>query len=127
MSEKPKVGTIMWRDLTVGDADQVREFYSAVVGWVAEAVEMGGYADYNMLPPGTSEPVAGICVRRGINADLPSQWLMYVTVEDLDRSMARCLERGGRIVAGPRGMGEARYCVIQDPAGAVCALFQPGA
>jgi hypothetical protein len=117
----------MWRDLTVSDADRVREFYSAVVGWVAEAVEMGGYADYNMLPPGNSDPVAGICFRRGVNADLPSQWLMYITVEDLDRSMARCLERGGRIIAGPRGMGEARYCVIQDPAGAVCALFQPGA
>ena len=127
MREKPKAGTIMWRDLTVSDADQVRDFYSAVIGWEAEPVEMGGYADYSMLPPGSSDPVAGICFRRGANADLPPQWLMYITVEDLDRSIARCAERGGRVVAGPKGMGEARYCVIRDPAGAVCALFQPGA
>jgi uncharacterized protein len=127
MSERPKVGTVIWRDLTVPDADRAREFYTAVIGWDAEPVEMGGYSDYNMLPPGTRDPVAGICFRRGVNADLPPQWLMYITVEDLDRSVARCTELGGRIVAGPRGMGEARYCVIQDPAGALCALFQPGA
>ncbi|MBW8873323.1 MAG: hypothetical protein JF614_00025 [Acidobacteria bacterium] len=45
-------------------------------------------------------------------------------VADLDASIARCLERGGKVVAGRRSMGQARFCVIQDPAGAVAALYQ---
>jgi uncharacterized protein len=127
MSEKPRAGTIIWRDLTVPDADRVRDFYTAVVGWQAEPVEMGGYSDYNLIPPGAQDPVAGVCFRRGANANLPAQWLMYITVEDLDRSIARCIELGGKVLSGPRRMGEARYCVIEDPAGAVSALFQPSA
>jgi predicted enzyme related to lactoylglutathione lyase len=54
-----------------------------------------------------------ICHARGHNADLPSQWLIYITVADLDASMALCKELGGKLLAGPTAMGqEARYCVI---------------
>jgi hypothetical protein len=125
MTETPKVGSIMWRDLTVPDADRVRDFYADVVGWRAEPVDMGGYSDFNMLAPGSDEPTAGICFRRGGNADLPSQWLIYITVADLDRSLERCAALGGKLIAGPKKMGKARYCVIADPAGAVCGLFEP--
>ncbi|MGH9556791.1 MAG: VOC family protein [Terriglobales bacterium] len=118
------VGQIAWRDLTVPDAAKVRDFYCSVVGWRAEPVDMGGYSDFNMLPPAAgSEPVAGICYARAGNANLPAQWLIYVTVADLDESMRRCVELGGKVINGPRNMGKQRYCVIQDPAGAVAALI----
>jgi hypothetical protein len=125
MSEKPAVGSIGWHDLTVDDADGVRDFYAAVVGWTHGGVDMGWYSDYTMAPPEGGDPVAGVCHARGTNAGLPSQWLMYVIVADLDASMAACREHGGVIVIGPKKMGEARYCVIRDPAGAVCGLYQP--
>jgi predicted enzyme related to lactoylglutathione lyase len=123
--QKSAVGTVAWADLTVEDAGTLKDFYSEVVGWKASPVDMGEYSDFNMLPPGSEEPAAGICYARGMNADLPAQWLMYIVVADLDRSVARCLELGGKVVAGPRGEG-ARFCVIQDPAGAVVALYSPG-
>jgi hypothetical protein len=76
----------------------------------------------------TDLTVAGVCHARGPNADLPAKWLIYIIVEDLDRSVARCLELGGRLIAGPRSMGtQGRYCVILDPAGAAAALYQPAA
>jgi predicted enzyme related to lactoylglutathione lyase len=34
------------------------------------------------------------------------------------------VELGGKVGAGPRMMGGGRFCVIQDPAGAMCALFK---
>lgn len=120
-----RVGTISWRDLTVENADAVRDFYQAVVGWEVMAQDMGGYSDYGMVPPGTGEMVAGICHARGTNADLPPQWLVYITVEDVDRSAARCVELGGAVIAGPRLLSGGRFCVIRDPAGAVCALYSP--
>jgi predicted enzyme related to lactoylglutathione lyase len=124
MNDTLKPGTIGWHDLTVDQADAVRDFYAEVVGWRAEPVDMGGYADFSMIPPATGEPAAGICWRRGVNAALPSQWLMYIIVEDLDRSIERCVALGGNVVCPPRTMGQARFCVIADPAGAVCGLFQ---
>ena len=41
MSRKPPVGTVAWTDLTVPDAEGIRDFYARVVGWVPEPVAMG--------------------------------------------------------------------------------------
>ncbi len=123
--ETPPVGTIVWYDLTVVEAEKVRDFYRQVVGWGAEALDMGGYSDFSMLPPGAERPVAGVCHARGGNADLPPQWLAYVVVEDLDASLSACQELGGKVLTPTKSMEGARYAVIQDPAGAVLALYQP--
>jgi len=124
MAEKPPVGSIAWTDLTVADADGVRDFYAAVVGWQPAPVDMGEYSDYNMGDPDSGEPRAGVCHARGGNEGLPAQWLNYLVVEDLDASMARCVELGGAVLDGPRPMGAKAFCVVRDPAGAVLALIE---
>lgn len=125
-SNENQTGTIGWIDLTVDNADQVRDFYASVAGWSHEGVDMGGYSDYVMKAPGSGKGVAGICHARGLNADLPPQWLIYITVENIDRSIENCLAGGGRVISGPKNHGsELRYCVIADPAGAAVALIGP--
>jgi len=122
---KPEIGSIGWVDLTVPNAGEVRDFYAQVVGWKPQGLDMGGYEDFVMAAPGSGEGKAGICHARGGNAGLPSVWLVYLMVEDLDASAARCVELGGKILAPARSAGPSgRFCVIQDPAGAVAALFQ---
>ena len=122
----PPPGSILWTDLTVPNAEAVRDFYREVTGWQVTPVEMGGYSDYTMTSPADGTPVAGVCHARGVNAGLPAQWLVYISVADLDESIARCAKMGGSVVFGPKSMGQhGRYCVIRDPAGAVAALIQP--
>lgn len=119
-------GHIGWVDLTVSDADGIRDFYAAVTGWKVVHVPMGDYADYAMTAP-DGEQVAGVCHRRGPNANLPAAWLVYIVVPDIEAAMAACRAKGGKVLDGPRSMGGAsRFCVIQDPAGAVAALYQAG-
>lgn len=119
------IGNIVWFDLTVKNADEVRDFYSEVVGWKPVPVDMKGYNDYSMNRPSDDNAVAGVCHNRGVNADLPPQWLIYIIVEDVDKSAAKVVELGGKLISEPKNMGkQARYCVIQDPAGAVAALYQ---
>jgi len=124
---EPGIGRITWADLTVADAAEVRDFYRQVVGWTATEVAMQGYSDYGMHSPESGEMVAGICHARGPNADLPAQWLVYITVADVEAAAARCRDLGGEVIAGPRALGEGKLCVIRDPAGAVCALYAPPA
>jgi predicted enzyme related to lactoylglutathione lyase len=120
------VGTIGWIDVTVNEAEKVRDFYSRVAGWRAEPVGMGGYDDFNMIGPAGPDPVAGICHARGSNAGLPAQWLIYITVDDLDQAMAAVEELGGSVLRPAGEPGEmGRFCVIRDPAGAVAALYEP--
>lgn len=117
-------GSIAWTDLTVINTEEVRDFYAQVVGWEAKPESMGDYADYNMIPAGGSSPVAGICHALGSNAELPPQWLIYISVESAESCAKKCAELGGKVLVGPKPMGSGVLCVIQDPAGAVCALFQ---
>jgi uncharacterized protein len=124
MAATPGPGTITWTDLTVEDAERIRDFYQAVIGWTPASLSMGTYADYVMKADDGAE-VAGVCHARGSNADLPPVWLVYITVEDLDRSLAECRRLGGTVLTPPRSYAGGRYCVIQDPAGAICALCQP--
>ena len=123
MSGTPRPGTITWTDLTVENAEKIRDFYHAVTGWTPEPLAMGTYSDFVMNADG--EAVAGICHARGSNADLPPVWLVYITVEDLDHSIKQCQRLGGSLLVPARSYAGGRYCVIKDPAGAICALYQP--
>ena len=86
---------------------------------------MGDYADYSMVDPASGDGRAGICWSKGVNAALPAQWLMYVVVADLDASLEACRSQGGEVVHEHPAGGPGRMAVIRDPAGAVCALWQP--
>ncbi len=125
MSDAGETGKIGWIDMTLDDASDVRDFYQAVVGWQSEDVDMGGYSDYVMKMPAGGDGVAGICHARGSNADLPSGWLIYIVVADVEQSAAACEAHGGKIVVGPRGLAGGRFCVIEDPGGSLAALYQP--
>jgi predicted enzyme related to lactoylglutathione lyase len=113
-------GTIGWHDLTIENAEQVSDFYQAVIGWEKEVFDMGNYKDFVMINGDDDEAAAGICHSKGGNADLPPQWLMYVNVANLDESIAACLKNGGKVIGEKRKMGEdgRKYALIQDPAGA---------
>jgi hypothetical protein len=117
-------GRIGWIDMTVEDAPRIRDFYKQVVGWGHDDVPMGDYPDFSMTAA-DGEAVAGICHARGSNAELPGGWLIYITVGDIDASVAACEAQGGELVVPVREMGGARFCVIRDPAGATAALYQP--
>ena len=126
MSESPsRAGAIAWIDLTTEDADGIRDFYEKVTGWSHSPVEMGDYQDYCMNAS-DGDTVAGICHARGENAGLPAQWMVYINVKDLDRSIEICRAQGGKVLHGPRNLGRAKCAVIEDPAGACAALYQPG-
>ncbi|MBL8745691.1 MAG: VOC family protein [Phycisphaerae bacterium] len=120
--EAPGSGAIVWHDLTVPDAAKVRDFYRDVIGWSSSGQDMGGYEDFNLFAA-NGECVAGVCHARGMNARVPPQWLMYVSVPDVAAAAERCAASGGRVIDGPRSMGGRLFCVIQDPAGAVLALI----
>lgn len=126
METEKTIGAVTWIDLTVPEGEQVRDFYKDVIGWKTMDVSMGEYNDYCML---SDDDVVrtGICHQRGVNKDIPSAWIMYVNVANLDASMEAVKKGGGEIVNGPRKMGDkAKYCIIKDPAGAYMGLFDHG-
>ena len=122
-ADNNSIGRVEWVDLSIGDAARSKDFYCKVIGWKSTAVEMGTYSDFNLNLPGSGKTMAGICHARGMNANLPAQWLMYVRVADVAASAAEAERQKGKVLDGPRRMGGSNFCVIQDPDGAVMALI----
>lgn len=119
------IGTIGWHDLTVNNIDEVKTFYEQVVGWQSSPIDMGEYNDYAMTPNESKEPSAGLCHAKGPNANLPPQWLMYIYVADIDASILAVHDNGGKVLTDVKSSGgTSKYVIIEDPAGAVCALYQ---
>jgi len=122
--QKPAPGTILSADLTVKGTEQVRDFYKRVIGWEHEGLSMGDYDDY-VMTTADGQLVAGICRPEGENAGLPSVWLVYFTVTDLQKSLEACRNLGGKVHYEPKGPIRAgSYAVIEYPEGAFCALTQ---
>lgn len=123
MSDKPKLGTFGWLDLTVPDAPRLRDFYAAVCGWTAQGLSMGDYEDYVMMTA-DGTPAGGVCHARGANAKIPPAWIPYVVVEDLAARVETAKGLGATIIDGPRSAGGGTMCILKDPAGAVFGMWQ---
>ena len=130
-------GDMAWMDLSVPNADQIKNFYHKVLGWQSEAVNMscGGeaYVDFAMRSKHAESStenatdnsfVTGICHAKGGNEDMPAVWLPYFLVADIEVAVTRVIKEGGELVTKIKAMGEDKYVVIKDPAGAQCALYQ---
>ena len=127
MSEsKYKKGQFFWSDLTVPDASSLKEFYKQVFGWQEQEVAMKDsgetYSDYAMTSDdGTA--VSGICNQRGVNKNIPPQWIMYINVENVKESLEKVLELGGKLILeSKKADGSYNFVIVQDPVGAVFGL-----
>ncbi|MGB7343415.1 MAG: VOC family protein [Pirellulaceae bacterium] len=120
-------GTIGWMDLTIKDgsvnATDVRDFYEQVVGWSGQSVAMDGYDDFCMQAS-NGQTVSGICHAKGENADIPTAWLIYINVADIEAAITKCQSHGGELLKPASSAGGGRFAVLKDPAGAIFAVYQ---
>lgn len=127
MSEsKYKIGQFFWGDLTVQNASTLKEFYKEVVGWQEQEVAMKDnndtYADYAMMIDNDTA-VSGICNQRGVNKNIPPQWIMYINVENVEESLQKVIKLGGKLIMESKKKdGSYNFVIVEDPAGAVFGL-----
>jgi hypothetical protein len=120
-------GAFCWMELATTDRKAATTFYADVLGWDFETHEMpGGVGAYTMVRHGGRE-LGGLYE---LNAEMraqgiPPHWLSYINVESADDSTNRAEAAGAEIKMGPMDvMDIGRMAVIQDPTGAVFAVWQ---
>lgn len=119
-------GSVNWRDITVENATQLRDFYQKIAGWSFEEIPMkdkeDDYVDFVMkLEDDTA--VAGICHHRGVNNGIPPQWIMYISVENVEEVIKKAVRLGAKKIKEHTAKnGSVLYAILQDPAGALFAL-----
>ena len=122
-------GTFSWAELATNDPKGAKDFYTALFGWEPEDVPIDATATYTMLNL-DGDAVAALYQQpeEQSSAGIPPNWLSYVTVDSADEVARRAPQLGGAVVAEPFDVLESgRMSLIQDPAGAMLALWEPRA
>ncbi len=122
LPDVPPPGTFAWCELHTDDPEAAKSFYSEVFGWEYKSHDMGPMGTYTLITVGGKE-VGGIMQRP---SDAPGRpgWMPYVTVKDVDAETAKVTELGGTVSMPPMDIpGVGRFSVVQDPGGAVFALY----
>jgi predicted enzyme related to lactoylglutathione lyase len=128
MQETPnyKPGTFCWVELATTDGEAAKKFYTELFGWSFTDRPIGPGMVYTMLKldgkdTGALYQLDGEKLKQGI----PPHWLSYAAVNSADETAAKAKELGATVLAEPFDvMTVGRMAVIQDPTGAVFALWQ---
>lgn len=108
-------------ELHTGNLPRACAFYTRMLGWRAESVHVGS-ATYVALELGGA--IAGGVVEREIERPL---WLPYAEVADVAASVERAVALGATVTLAPREGPAGWRAVVEAPAGAGLALWQPKA
>lgn len=115
-------GIFSWNELMTRDARASAKFYTTLFGWSREEMDMGGYT-YSMFKSG-ERAVAGMFTLPPEAESMPGMWMAYVTVENLETSLAQAIELGAKVHKEITTLQMGRFAIIADPQGAVIGLWQ---
>jgi len=116
-------GTPSWVDLQTSDQAGAKAFYTALMGWEYDDQPVGGDAVYSMAKKNGYD-VAAIAPlpMEGV----PPHWNTYVTVADVDATVAQVAGAGGSVMGDAFDVMDAgRMAIVADPTGAMFCLWQP--
>lgn len=124
MNDAMKHGAVSWVELCTGDPQAAEGFYQQVFGWELERDAMG-HEGYTVAKV-DGKPVAGLMkTPPQCPSHVPPHWGVYVTVADLDATVAKAERLGGKVCVGPMEIeGVGRFAAVQDPQGAVIHAIQ---
>lgn len=116
-------GAFSWCDLMVQDVSAAKAFYTKLFGWDTEEMNTGGMA-YTVVKAG-GKGIGGIsALPKDGPRDRPPMWGVYVTVDDVDATAQTAKQLGAKLLVPPQDIPKVgRFCVIQDPQGAVISAI----
>jgi predicted enzyme related to lactoylglutathione lyase len=110
-------GSLTWNELASTDPDASAEFYRELFGWKVEPFE--GMEGYLGIQNSEGQSNGGI---RAATENEPSYWLVYFGADDAEAGAARASELGATTLV-QMDIGVGKIAVLQDPQGAVFALY----
>ncbi len=123
-AEDQSTGIFSWHELHSADTDGSAKFYTQLLGWTTNSMDMGGGNIYTMFMNG-ERPVAGMINPPSRKGDVPTAWANYITVKDLDATVAKAQELGAKLSMPPMAIpGKGRFAAFTDPQGAMIAFWE---
>ena len=121
-------GKVWWTELNTRDPEAAKAFYERTMGWTFEgvAINKNGAPPYWIAKRG-DETVCGIFTLRSPDFDgVPSHWLTYLAVADIDTGLAEAAAGGGKVLRDKIAIpGFGTFAIVADGTGAAFGMIQP--
>lgn len=116
-------GGFTWAELNARGLDKTLAFYRTAFGWAPKTSPMGEgqplYTEFLLA----DESVAGALeMKQMVPAQVPSYWMVYFAVDDVDATHRKALEAGATEILAPQDFPGGRFAIMSDPQGAVFAF-----
>ncbi len=116
-----QAGAPCWFELISGQPEKAIEFYTALFGWEARAMELPNL-NYWLFTQ-DNIPVAGLLDAPDSCKEIPPTWMIYFNSQNLDADTEKSKALGGQVVEPPQTISVGSFSLLADPAGAVFALL----
>jgi uncharacterized protein len=121
----PTTGRFVWHELHTTDRAKALKFYATLLGWETKEVSMGPGEPYGLCFL-NGKDMAGI-TKSMAPAHVPPHWLPYIAVDDVDKTVAKLKDLGGRLLGAAMDIPNVgRFAPVADPQGAAFAVHTHG-
>jgi len=118
------VSGFVWNELWTSDVAMALAFYSKLVGYTHEAMDMGAQGTYHVLSTPGNKGRGGVMLSP--DPKTPAQWVPYVRVADVDATLANAKRLGAQVCMEGTDIPEVgRIGMMVDPQGAMIAVIKP--
>jgi lactoylglutathione lyase len=114
--------------LHVPDLEQAIAFFEAVFGWSqGQVLDLAEFRQVALSAPGNPFDVILRCWKDGEPRQIGNGWgPLGVRTDDLDKVLARALDRGSSLVREATAAGAVRFAILRTPHGHEIELIQQG-
>ena len=122
-----KASRFIWYALSTNNSAAAAAFYAEVVGWTMQDSQTPGM-DYSLWLAGESM-IGGMMpiMPQAAAMGMRPTWLGYLSVANVDESIARITAKGGLLLFGPIDVPNVgRFATVADPQGAAFSVMTPG-
>lgn len=117
--------TFGWAELSARGIEKAVPFYAAAFGWASKTSDMGeGQPPYTEFLLAGERVAGGMEMNPMVPAQVPSYWMVYFNVSDVDGSLRKAIEAGAQEMLAPQDFPGGRFAILSDPQGAVFGLLK---
>ena len=109
-----------WHGIISTDVDRAKAFYSEVLGWGVQSVQMGD----DMATMFTVADIPRCHLMAPPMEGVPSHWSNYLRVSSVDDTTSAAAANGGQMQVPPTDIPPGRFSVVTSPSGAMLSLFR---
>ena len=115
--------TFGWAELNARGLEKDLPFYQKVFGWGLKSTgdDTQPYTEFQV----DGESIGGAMeMNPMVPAEMPSYWMAYFNVADIDSSFKTAIGAGAKEMMAPQDFPGGRFAIISDPQGAFFGLLQ---